>query len=58
MANDMLRCYGGIEHNSLARLICGNQNVADNGVFDSIKQSIYSDDADVEEVLTINEIIS
>ena len=43
------------EHNSLAHLIGGNQNVADNGVFDSIKQSIYIDDEDVEEVLNIKE---
>ena len=41
MANYILRCFGGVEHNSLAHLICGNQNIADNGVFDSInKQNI------------------
>ena len=55
MTNDILRCFGGVEHNSLAHLIGGNQNVADNGVFDSIKQSIYIDDEDVEEVLNIKE---
>ena len=49
------KIFGGVEHNSLAHLICGNQNIADNGVFDSIKQTKYIDDKDVEEVLNINE---
>ena len=51
MANDILRCFGGVEHNSLAHLICGNQNEADNGVFDSM----YIDDEDVERRYIINE---
>ena len=55
MTNYILTCFGGVEHNSLAHLIGGNQNVADNGVFYSIKQSIYIDDEDVEEVLNIKE---
>ena len=53
--DDILRCFGGIEYNSLAHLIWGNQNIADNGVFDSIKQTKYIDNEDVEEVLNINE---
>ena len=54
MANYILRCFGGVEHNSLALLICRNQNIADKCVFDSIKHTKYIDDEDVEEVLNIN----